>query len=76
MMNTLINALDRQLKWCGDEMLTTFRKTYFDQAFGMAQMACCFYPNDAERIQNLWEDVYRPAFEKLVYEGVNADDLL
>ena len=76
MMNTLINALDRQLTWCKDETLKDFRSTYFDQAFGMVQMACNFYPNDYKRIETLWEDVYRPQFEKLVYEGVNADDLL
>ena len=76
MMNTLIMTLDRQLKWCKDETLKGFRRTYFDQAFGMVQMACCFYPNDHKRIVNLWEDVYRPQFEKLVYEGVNADELL
>lgn len=71
MMNTLINALDRQLKWCKNEFATATRKTYFDQAFGMAQMACCFYPNDSKRIQNLWEDVYRPQFENLIYgEGI------
>ena len=76
MMNTLINALDRQLEWCKKENLKDFRKTYFDQAFGMAQMARYFYPNDRKHIEALWEEVYRPAFERLVYEGVNADDLL
>ena len=76
MMNTLINALDRQMKWCKDEHLKEFRRTYFDQAFGMVQMASYFYPNDSKRIENLWNEVYRPQFEKLVYEGVNADELL
>ena len=76
MMNTLIVALDRQLKWCKNEFATDTRRTYFHQAFGMVSLACCFYPNDHERIANLWDDVYRPQFEKLIYEGVNADDLL
>ena len=73
MMNTLINALDRQLRWCKDEYHPTAKRASFDQAFGMAQMACCFYPNDSERIQNLWDDVYRPAFEKLIY-GLEGDE--
>ena len=73
MMNTLINALDRQLEQCKKENLKDFRKTYFDQAFGMAQMACFFYPNDHKHIEALWEEVYRPAFEKIVY-GLEGEE--
>lgn len=67
MMNTLINALDRNLKWCKDEYHPTAKRASFDQAFGMAQMACSFYPQESKKIEKLWEEVYKPQFEKLIY---------
>ena len=67
MMTTLINALDLQLKWCKSEHYKTFRKTYFDQAFGMLTMYNALYPNDFSKTEKLWNEVYRPQFEELIY---------
>ena len=54
MMNCLINQLDV--------------RTYFDQAFGMLLMACAYDPNNCAKYEQLWNETYKPAFEKIVFK--------
>lgn len=70
MMNCLINQLDLQLNNCKkfDENNYQTARTYFDQAFGMLMMACAYDPNNYPKYERLWEEVYKPAFEKIVYK--------
>lgn len=68
MMNCLINQLDLHLhnaKKFGGDYAT--RRTYFDQAFGMVLMCCALYPNECKKLERLWEEVYRPKFEEMVF---------
>ena len=70
MMNCLINQLDVHLHNCkkfGENHYPTAR-TYFDQAFGMLLMACAYDPTNCTKYERLWEETYRPAFEKIVYK--------
>ena len=67
-MITLINQLDRHLSMCKKYADShSLRRTYFDQAFGMLTMYCALYPNNYQKAEKLWDEVYRPQFEALVY---------
>ena len=67
-MITLINQLDRHLSMCKKYADShSLRRTYFDQAFGMLTMYCALYPNNYQKAEQLWDEVYRPQFEALVY---------
>ena len=67
-MNTLINQLDRHLSMCKEYADSrSLRRTYFDQAFGMLTMYNALYPNDFSKTEKLWNEIYRPHFEALVY---------
>lgn len=67
-MNTLILMLDRHLDYCKKfAMSQSLKRTYFDQAFGMLTMYCALYPNDYSKAEKLWEEVYRPQFEKILW---------
>lgn len=67
-MTTLINLLDRHLRQCqkyADNQ--SLKRTYFDQAFGMLTMYCALYPNNDQKAEKLWDEVYRPQFEKILW---------
>lgn len=67
-MTTLINLLDRHLRQCkkyADSQ--SLKRTYFDQAFGMLTMYCALYPNNSQKAENLWDEVYRPQFEAILW---------
>ena len=67
-MATLINLLDRHLRQCqkyADSQ--SLKRTYFDQAFGMLTMYCALYPNNSQKAEKLWDEVYRPQFEKILW---------
>lgn len=67
-MNTLIITLDRQLDYCKKYAVSqSLKRTYFDQAFGMLTMYCALYPNDYQKAEKLWNEVYRPQFETLLW---------
>lgn len=66
MLNTLINALDYYLKACKRAEDKTTKRTFFDQAFGAAQYHIFMFPNDQQRVENLWNG-YKPQFEEEVY---------
>ena len=71
MMNTLTDALNRQLNWCKNELATATRKTYFDQAFGGLSFAIQMCGNDwdeANRYVDLWSKVWYAKFVKVVYD--------
>lgn len=67
-MQTLINYLDRHLAMCkkyADSQ--SLKRTYFDQAFGMLVMYCGLYPNCEDKAEKLWDEVYRPQFETIMW---------
>jgi hypothetical protein len=66
-MNTLINYLDYLVRAVGHADDIRFKRSFYDQAFGAVQYQMFLHPNDEKRVQKLWEEVYRPKFEKLVY---------
>lgn len=66
-MTALINYLDYQMRMTKATENLTYRKTFYEQAFGAVQYHLFLYPNDQEKIELLWGEVYRPQFEKLVY---------
>jgi hypothetical protein len=63
-INALIRFLDRYLAWS-----KTWEKpeVAFHQAFGGLTMFCELYPNEEQRAIELWNEVYKPRFEKVVY---------
>ena len=63
-INALIRNLDRKLRWAKE---WDNPKAAFDQAFGALEMYCELYPNDEEKVVELWYEVYKPQFEKVVY---------
>lgn len=66
-MNTdaLIRFLDYYLKVCKK---WKFPEHAFHQAFGGLMMFCELYPNEEEKAYKLWNEVYKPQFEKVVYD--------
>lgn len=63
-MNTLIIYLGQCLK---DAKRFDNPRTAFDHAFGAATYHQMMFPNDSHKVEQLWEEVYRPQFEKIVY---------
>lgn len=67
-MITLINMLDRHLSNCRKHADSqSLRRTYFDQAFGMVLMYCALFPNNCQKAEQLWDDVYRSQFEEILW---------
>ena len=64
-MSTLINYLDYTLKAAKNPCLEA--KTFYNQAFGAVQYHLYQFPNDECKVIALWEDVYKPQFEKEIY---------
>lgn len=64
-LNILIRFLDRQLKYA--DGIFDSPKTAFDQAFGGVQLFCELNPDLECEAVNLWNDKYKPQFEKIVY---------
>lgn len=64
-INTLIRFLDRYLKWCKE---WEFPERALHQAFGGLTMFCELYPNEEQKAVELWYEVYKPQFEKVVYD--------
>lgn len=67
-MQTLISYLDRHLAMCkkyADSQ--SLKRTYFDQAFGMLTMYCGLHPNQYAKAEKLWDEVYRPQFETIMW---------
>lgn len=63
-INALIRFLDRYLKWCKEWEKP---EQALNQAFGGLTMFCELYPNEEQRAVDLWYEVYKPQFEKVVY---------
>ena len=75
-MNTLIIMLDRQFSDCKKYADSySFRRTYYDQAFGMVRMFIALYPNEELQVTKLWNEVYKPQFENLVYVRRQIDEV-
>lgn len=67
-MATLINMLDRHLNDCRMYANSqSLKRTYFDQAFGMLLMYCALYPNNYQKAEQLWDEVYRTQFEEILW---------
>lgn len=67
-MKTLKIMLDTHLSQCRMYANScAFVRTYFDQSFGMATMYRALYPEEAQAVDKLWEEVYRPQYEELMW---------
>ena len=64
-MNTLIIYLDQCIKNAKNPNYPT--RTAFDQAFGALMYHLLAHPNDSHKAEKLWEEVYRPQFEQMLY---------
>ena len=67
-MNQLINYLDRCLKYA---KLWDDPRASYNQAYGAATLYIELFPDNktADAVCKLWDDVYRPQFEKIIYGG-------
>ena len=63
-IHALIRFLDRYLKWAKE---WDNPERAFSQAFGGLTMFCELYPNEEQKAVDLWYEVYKPQFEKVVY---------
>ena len=59
-MNNLIVMLDRWLNYANK--FPEHAKQYFTQAFGMVEYHLYLFPNDGDKVEKLWNEVYRPQF--------------
>ena len=66
-MEKLREQLNYQLALCDRAYNQSTRKTFYDQAFGMAGMYMCLHPEEGEAVTMLWNDEYRPKFESMIY---------
>lgn len=66
MMEKLIRELDRNLNYARCIEDRKLRKTYFDQAYGMAYMCVMLDLATSEEISKLW-DIYKGQFEELIW---------
>ena len=64
-MNNLIVMLDIKIKYAKSH--PEHAKQYFEQAFGMVEYHTYLFPNDFDKVEKLWNEVYRPQFEKIVF---------
>lgn len=69
-MNTLIIYLDQCIKDAQRADYNT--RTAFDHAFGAVMYHQLTHPNDSYPLAKLWEKVYRPQFEKMMYPETSA----
>ena len=69
-MKTLINLLDYYISLVkhGDHKT---RLVFFNQAFGAVQYHSFLYPSQHSELEKLWNETYKPEFEKYVY-GVDG----
>ena len=69
-MNTLINLLDYYISLAkrGDHKT---RLAFFHQAFGAVQYHSFLFPSEHQKLEKLWNETYKPEFEKYVY-GVDG----
>lgn len=65
-MNTLINYLDYTLRAAKNPCFDA--KTFYNQAFGAVQYHLFQFPNDEAKVVKLWDEVYKPQFEKEMYD--------
>lgn len=67
-MKNLILILDYYRNACQKATDLPTKRTFFDQAFGACQYHIFIFPNDQVDVEDLWNDVYKPQFEKMMYE--------
>ena len=74
-MEKLIEMLDYYVNACDRSHTTEVRKAFYDQATGATQMFCFMNIELEPQVLRLWDNVYRPKFEELVYKFKPAGDL-
>ena len=70
MMKTLISILDDYISLVKYSDHKT-RLVFFEQAFGAVQYHNFLYPSQHSKLEKLWNETYKPEFEKYVY-GVDG----
>ncbi len=65
-LDILIRFLERQLKYANS--IFESPRVAFDQAFGGVQLFCELNPDLEKKVAHLWDNKYKPAFEKIVFK--------
>ena len=68
-MDKLIEMLDYYVNACTNTIDTATRRTFFDQATGAMQMYCLLNIKSESKVVALWDNVYRPKFEAIVFSA-------
>lgn len=66
-MEKLIQMLDYYVRACARAQDFATQRTFYDQATGAMQMYCYLNITDEAKVLPLWDETYRPKFEKIVY---------
>ena len=66
-MKNLIAILDYYCNACHRATDYPTRRTFFDQATGAVQMYCLLNIKNESKVVALWDNIYRPKFEAIVY---------
>lgn len=66
-MEKLIQMLDYYVNACTRAQDFATQRTFYDQATGAMQMYCYLNITDEAQVLPLWDETYRPKFEKIVY---------
>lgn len=67
-MNTLILMLDYYIKVCENTHDSATQKAFAHQAFGCVQYHIMVFPNSTQEVEKLWNEVYKPQFDKYFYK--------
>lgn len=66
-MEKLIEMLDYYVNACARAQDFATQRTFYDQATGAMLMYCYLNITDEAKVLPLWDETYRPKFEKIVY---------
>lgn len=66
-MEKLIELLNYYVNACARAQDFATQRTFYDQATGAMQMYCYLNITDEAKVLPLWDETYRPKFEKIIY---------
>jgi hypothetical protein len=66
-MNTLTTYLNYTLNAAKNPCFEA--STFYNQAFGAVQYHLFQFPQDEYEVVKMWDEVYKPAFEAIIYGG-------
>lgn len=69
-MDKLIEMLNYYVNACANANDAATRRTFFDQATGAVQMYCFLNIKNESKAVTLWDNIYRPKFEAIVFPAI------